>query len=213
MSMSEIIRKLIKKEFNQKLKYHIIVWTIPVLAISIFDASLAMLFIMFIAIPLAILAMLISIILIKYYKLEKQLHIASTVAALVFTCVILYWGLTSFTPEEMFESSVASPIPESTEILDKGGQLSVMGMSSFYIVFNISNEDLNLIIKEKDLSRKNPLEISGRNPELYKQALNEAQEWLNDTSDLYVKDDIKSGYRCSVLITNKQHNKVYYRIF
>ena len=210
MSMSETIRKRIKKKPKQ---YHIMAWALPVLAIAVFDASLAMLAIMFIGVPLTILAMLINGILTKYFKLKIELHITSIVAALLVTCVILYWGLMSFTSEEMFKSTVASPIPESAEILDKGGQLSVMGMSSFYIVFNISNEDLDLIIKERNLERKNSLNISGRKPKLYKQAQNEAQEWLNDTSEIYVKDDINSGYRCSVLITNKQHDKVYYRIF
>ena len=210
MSMSEIIRKRIKKKPKQ---YHIIAWALPVLAISIFDGSLAMLAIMFIGVPLTLLAMLIYRILTKYFKLEIELHLTSMVAALLVTCAILYWGSGTFSTEKMFESVIASPIPESAEILDKGGQLSVMGMSSFYVVFNISNEDLGLIIKENGLSRKNSLNISGRKPKLYKQAQNEAQEWLNDTSEIYVKDHTNSVYRCTVLITNKQHDKVYYRVF
>ena len=192
---------------NEKL-----IWLFPVFAIAYFDATVAMLFIMFLY-PLVLFIIFLLNKIAKYFSYEKKLVVFLKTLVLVFTAFVLYFGFTFHSPEKMFESFIISPLPKSVEIIEKGGQASVMGISSFYIVFKIKNEDFSLILNSKKFTQKNIKKIEGRKPELYKRALKEAEELMDDASEIYINDDENSKYRCTVLITNKKHNKIYYRVF
>ena len=192
---------------------HSITWLFPLVAIAYFDASVAILCIMFL-VPFIILMIFFANKISKRFSRENQFKLLLSFLSVVLTCVILGGGYFHyFSPEKMFEDVVASPVPESIKILKKSGQLSAMGISSFYIVFIISSADFKYILGAKEFKKKNLSNIAGRKPKLYSRALNEAKKWINDTAELYVKDDTNSSYRCSVLVTNKNHDKIYYRIF
>lgn len=192
---------------NEKL-----IWLSPIFAIAYFDATVAMLFIMFLS-PLALFIIFLLTKIAKYFSYEKELVVFLKTLVLAFTSFVLYFGSTFHSPEKMFESFIISPLPKSVEIIEKGGQASVMGISSFYIVFKIKNEDFSLILNSKKFTQRNIKNIEGRKPELYKRALKEAAGWMDDTSEIYINDDENSKYRCTVLITNKKHDKIYYRVF
>lgn len=191
---------------------HCITWLFPILSVAYFDASFAMLCIMFV-VPFIGLFFYLMDLIAKRLSYEKQFRMFISFLAIVSTCIVLYWGFHYFSPKKMFESAVASPIPDSVEIIKKGGQLSGFGSSSFYIVFNLSNADFDFILGAKEFKKKNLSNIEGRSPHLYKEALSEAEKWIEDIYEFYVKEDKNSSYRCSVLVTNRKQNKVYYRIF
>ena len=177
------------KEQTEKVKSsepfprHSITWVFPILAIAYFDASLAMLCCMFL-VPFIVLVIFLISKIAKRFSCEKQLRYFLSILAVSLTSVILYWGVYYFSPEKMFESAVASPVPESVKIIEKSGQLSVFGSSSFYIVFNISNTDFDFVLGAKEFTKKNLANIDGRKPELYRKALNEAKKWLDDVAEL-----------------------------
>jgi len=199
------------KQEKVPLPKHVITWIFPIVALGYYDASIAMLCLMFIAPFIALFVFLIGKI-VKRFSYDKQYRILLSCLSIVLTGGVLYWASYTFSANKMFESIIISPIPKTVKIIDKSGQHSVMGMSSFSLMFDIAPKDFDIVLNTKDFTKKNISNIEGRKPELYKRALEESSEFF-DASELYVKDDRGSSYRCTVLVTNKEHDKVYYRIF
>lgn len=134
-----------------------IVWLLPFLAIAYFDLSLAAFFVIpFIL--LALLYILIAKFINKFFPSQTALlNVSSLCGAIVLTIAILFFGFRQYSPTNLFESAVTKPIPESVEIIETDGQLSVFGISSFYITFNLSPSDFDIILKAKQFS-KNDIE-------------------------------------------------------
>lgn len=191
---------------------NIILWCIPLGAIAYFDETLAVLF----SIPILVIAS-ISIHISNWIKKHLPSKAVSKkieyFGPLLISSIILIFGLQHYSPTKLFENAVVSPIPKSVKIIKTGGQLSVFGISSFYVLFAINNSDFPNILAKENFELKDIQNISGRKPHLYKRALNEAEKFIEDTSEIYVQDDKISSYRCKVIVTNTLHEKVYYRIF
>lgn len=203
-----------KKELKQEkipLPKHAVTWIFPFLVLGYYDGSIMMLSLIFVAPIIALVVLLVGLIM-KRLSYERQYRVLLSSLAIALTGISFYLGSIFFSASKMFQSVIVSPIPKTVNILDKSGQLSVMGKSTFSLVFDISNEDFNIVLNSKDFIKKNISNIEGRKPKLYKRAVEESREFL-DASEIYVKDDKGSSYRCTVLVTNKEHNKVYYRVF
>ncbi len=199
------------KQATIPLPRHAITWLFPFLAMGYFDGTVAMLLLMF-CVPVIGLFIFLMDKIVRRFSYENQFRVLLSCLSLILTGVVLFWGYSTFSANKMFESVIISPIPKTVNIIDKSGQLSVMGMSSFSLMFDISSEDFDIVLNTQVFDKKNISNIEGRKPELYKKALEEAKEFL-DATELYVIDDKSSVYRCTVVVTNKEHDKVYYRIF
>ena len=189
----------------------IVLWCMPLVIVAYFDVTLTALF----SIPILIIAVLYSQLakrIISSFQSKVSPKLLYSLGPILATIIVLISYFQYYTPEKLL-TNIIDPTPESIEITNSGGQLSVFGISSFYAVFNVAPSDFNSILENRGFGQKDINNISGRKPELYKRAIGEAEKWVKDISEIYVKDEMNSSYRCTVVITNKQNNKVYYRIF
>lgn len=194
-------------------------WSLLIIAISFIDPSAAMFVTMFV-VPFAALFFYIinfiikkfeqNIILQKIFKVMRVISIFSAIAASIF---IIMYGIKHNSPSELFKAVIANPIPESVRNIERNGNISAMGSSSFYMVFDISSTDFETIIKSEKFSefhQNDTNNITGRRPELYKKTLSDAGKHMDNVAEIYIFEHSNSGYRFDALIVNKEHTRVYY---
>jgi hypothetical protein len=192
--------------------YFIIEWLLPVLTLAYSDFILA-LFLVFFGSPALAILFAFSYFLVRRAGYSKRLIYTLRSISIVSALLLTYFFIQTYSAENQFKSHFIDPIPTSVSNIETGGTLNVWGISSFYITFSIASQDFDSILKSRQFYQDDIENLKGRKPHLYKEAFEEAKQWIDNPSEIYIDDDERSKYRCWVLVTNKDHNQIYYKIY
>lgn len=190
-------------------------WLLVIVAIAYFDGSAAMLLLMF-GSPL-----FFAIRFVFKFLEKKKLFIpgkktrgASVLLAVIAALSIISWGLKEHSPQKLFQSLIIDPVPTSVKNIETRGSINAMGSSSFFMTFEISHSDFELILKSGKFHNYQKIDVE-KMPErvqhcLRERLMNEINSLMENISEVYVYTHSNSKYRCDFIIINKDHNKALY---
>ncbi len=206
--------KIIEKTKNLKSIYGI-EWLLVILAISYFDASVAMLLVMFGSPIFGGIHFIIKFLEKKKFFLAFKLARATSVLmSVIATIFVITYCLAEYSPQNMFQKIIANPAPTSIKNIETYGSISAMGSSSFQMTFEVSHQDFELIVRSGKFSNFDRVDLE-KMPSRVERCLNSRRMkkitgLIENISEVYVFTHSNSKYRCDFIMINKDQNKAIY---